>query len=313
MRLQKFDYQIKDNKKGTIIGLFVVTLLLIAGVIIYRTFASYKVTETYNIVKGKVGSFSVNAKLNYVVTNANSNDNFTEMPSKYLYQFDKNNSSCEDNAEIVYNESENKITLNNSIGKDCTIALVYDPIANKTLKKLGDYTISTGIPYGENGTKKSGWYEMNDNYGISYYYYAATDEDSLYFNINDNLFTGSGLKHLQKDKFGERKITIPPKNSINAFNKIVSSLVDDVIMPLVGVIIGGIHFEGIKITVGNASIMVGSFIQNIVDFLIVALTIFIVVKIFNKLSKKKEEKKEEPKKPDDIKLLEEIRDLLKDK
>ena len=99
----------------------------------------------------------------------------------------------------------------------------------------------------------------------------------------------------------------------NAFNKIVSSLVDDVIMPLVGVIIGGIHFEGIKITVGNASIMVGSFIQNIVDFLIVALTIFIVVKIFNKLSKKKEEeKKEEPKKTDDIKLLEEIRDLLKE-
>ena len=97
----------------------------------------------------------------------------------------------------------------------------------------------------------------------------------------------------------------------NAFKKIVSSLVDDVIMPLVGVIIGGIHFEGIKITVGNASIMVGSFIQNIVDFLIVALTICIVVKIFNKLSKKKEEKKEEPKKPDDIKLLEEIRDLLK--
>ena len=95
----------------------------------------------------------------------------------------------------------------------------------------------------------------------------------------------------------------------NAFNKIVSSLVDDVIMPLVGVIIGLIQFEGIKITVGNASIMVGSFIQNIVDFLIIALTIFIVVKLFNKLSKKKEE----PKKPDDIKLLEEIRDLLKDK
>ena len=100
----------------------------------------------------------------------------------------------------------------------------------------------------------------------------------------------------------------------NAFNKIVSSLVNDIIMPLVGVIIGGIHFEGIKITVGSASIMVGSFIQNIVDFLIVAFTIFVIVKIFNKLSKKKEEqKKEEPKKPDDIKLLEEIRDLLKDK
>ena len=79
----------------------------------------------------------------------------------------------------------------------------------------------------------------------------------------------------------------------NAFNKIVSSLVNDIIMPLVGVIIGGIHFEGIKITVGSASIMVGSFIQNIVDFLIVAFTIFVIVKIFNKLSKKKEEQKKE--------------------
>ncbi len=218
MRLQKFDYQIKDNKKGTIIGLFVVILLLIAGVIIYRTFASYKVTETYNIVKGKVGSFSVNAKLNYVVTNANSNDTFTEMPSKYLYQFDKNNSSCEDNAEIVYNESENKITLNNSTGKDCTIALVYDPVANKTLKKLGDYTVSTGVPYGENGIKKSGWYEMNDNYGISYYYYAATDEDSLYFNINDNLF-----KIIRINGDGSIKAVSVGKSISTAFNNLADN------------------------------------------------------------------------------------------
>ena len=102
----------------------------------------------------------------------------------------------------------------------------------------------------------------------------------------------------------------------NAFNAIVTSLVNDVIMPLVGIIIGGINFSSIKITVGSADLMVGNFIQMVVNFLIVAFTIFVVVKSFNKLqqkAKKKEEKKEEekPKKPDDIVLLEEIRDLLK--
>lgn len=103
----------------------------------------------------------------------------------------------------------------------------------------------------------------------------------------------------------------------NAFNSIVSSLVNDIIMPLVGLIIGGIDFSNIKVTLGDANIMFGKFIQNIVDFLIVAFTIFIVVKAFNTLQEKakkkqaKEEKKEEVKKADDILLLEEIRDLLK--
>jgi len=100
-----------------------------------------------------------------------------------------------------------------------------------------------------------------------------------------------------------------------AFNKIVTSLVEDVIMPLVGIIIGGINFSELKATVGSADVMYGNFIQNIVNFLIVAFTIFVVIKAFNKISekaKKKEEKKEEaPKKADDILLLEEIRDLLK--
>ena len=100
----------------------------------------------------------------------------------------------------------------------------------------------------------------------------------------------------------------------NAFNAIVSSLVNDVIMPFVGLLIGGIDFSDIKVTLGDANIMFGKFIQNIVDFLIVAFTIFVVVKAFNKLqekAKKKEEKEEVAKKADDIILLEEIRDLLK--
>ena len=68
----------------------------------------------------------------------------------------------------------------------------------------------------------------------------------------------------------------------SAFSKIVSSLVDDVIMPLVGIIIGGLDFSALSITVKDSQIMYGSFIQNIVDFLIIAICIFTVVKIMNK-------------------------------
>lgn len=100
----------------------------------------------------------------------------------------------------------------------------------------------------------------------------------------------------------------------NAFNKIISSLVNDIIMPLIGVIIGGIDFTNIKLTIGSSTILFGSFIQNIVDFLIIALSIFMVIRILSKFSRKKEtikEVKEEVKKAEDILLLEEIRDLLK--
>ena len=102
----------------------------------------------------------------------------------------------------------------------------------------------------------------------------------------------------------------------NAFNKIISSLVSDIIMPLVGIIIGGINLTGIKVTIGSSTLMLGVFVQNVIDFLIIAFSIFLVVKIFNKLSHKKSKedtKAPESKKSDDILLLEEIRDLLKEK
>lgn len=103
-----------------------------------------------------------------------------------------------------------------------------------------------------------------------------------------------------------------------AFGKIVTSLVNDIIMPLIGVIIGGVKFSGLSVTIGESEIKYGSFIQSVIDFLIIALCIFMFVKILAKLSelrKKNEEEKaeEEPKKPDDIVLLEEIRDLLKNR
>ena len=98
-----------------------------------------------------------------------------------------------------------------------------------------------------------------------------------------------------------------------AFGKIVSSLVNDILMPIIGAIIGGIDFSDLSIKIGNAKIMYGMFIQNIIDFIIVALCVFIFVKIINKLHFKKKEEtvKEEPKKDEKTLLLEEIRDLLK--
>ena len=97
-----------------------------------------------------------------------------------------------------------------------------------------------------------------------------------------------------------------------AFGKIVTSLVNDIIMPLVGVIIGGHDFTGLTWTVKDAVINYGTFIQNIVDFLIVALCIFIVVKAMSKFKKKEEAAPEEPPKPsEEVLLLREIRDSLK--
>ena len=101
----------------------------------------------------------------------------------------------------------------------------------------------------------------------------------------------------------------------SAFGKIVSSLVDNIIMPIVGVIIGGHDFSNLTIKIGNAVISYGIFIQNVVDFLIIAFCIFTVIKMINKLShhKKEEEKvEEEVVLSDEVLLLQEIRDLLKD-
>lgn len=96
-----------------------------------------------------------------------------------------------------------------------------------------------------------------------------------------------------------------------AFGKIVASLVNDIIMPLVGIIIGGLNFTNLSVTVKDATISYGAFIQNIVDFLIIALCIFAVVKAMAKF-KKKEEAPAEPSKPsEEVLLLREIRDSLK--
>lgn len=98
----------------------------------------------------------------------------------------------------------------------------------------------------------------------------------------------------------------------SAFGKIVTSLVDNILMPLIGVITGGINFSsGLVLKVKDATINYGIFIQNIIDFLIVAFCIFVMIKGINKLVKKEEKKEEKAKKSEEVLLLEEIRDLLK--
>ncbi|AFJ63852.1 MULTISPECIES: large conductance mechanosensitive channel protein MscL [Bacillus] len=99
-----------------------------------------------------------------------------------------------------------------------------------------------------------------------------------------------------------------------AFGKIVTSLVEDIIMPLVGLLLGGLDFSGLAVTFGEAHIKYGSFIQTIVNFFIISFSIFIVIRTIGKLRRKKEaeEEAEEAEETDQqTELLTEIRDLLK--
>ena len=103
-----------------------------------------------------------------------------------------------------------------------------------------------------------------------------------------------------------------------AFGKIVSSLVSDIIMPPIGVLTGGVDFSSLAITLKTATedaaavtLNYGAFINNIIDFVIIAFSIFLVIRQVNKFNKKEEKKqKEKPKTPEDTIILREIRDSL---
>ena len=108
----------------------------------------------------------------------------------------------------------------------------------------------------------------------------------------------------------------------SAFSGIVTSLVNNVFTPFIGIIFGGVDFSGLSLSIGEEQILYGAFIQSIFDFLVTAICLFVIVKLvnnfndnvqkLNKKNKKEEEKIVEVKKSDDILLLEEIRDLLKE-
>ncbi len=99
-----------------------------------------------------------------------------------------------------------------------------------------------------------------------------------------------------------------------AFGAIVNSLVNDIFMPLVGMILGGTNISGWGFSVGSAYIRYGAFLQSIVNFVLIAFLLFLIVKSVNKMRKSKEVVEEEvPVKTDEVVLLEQIRDLLKNK
>ncbi|HJS36922.1 MAG TPA: large-conductance mechanosensitive channel protein MscL [Burkholderiales bacterium] len=96
-----------------------------------------------------------------------------------------------------------------------------------------------------------------------------------------------------------------------AFGKIVASLVEDIVMPLLGTLIGGVNFSGLALTIGSATIKYGKFVQTCFDFLIIAWAIFVAVKLINRLRREEPAPAAPAEPPRQEVLLGEIRDLLK--
>ena len=100
-----------------------------------------------------------------------------------------------------------------------------------------------------------------------------------------------------------------------AFGKIITSLVDDILMPVIGVATGGVDFSDLSVKIMDAEVKYGNFVQNIIDFLIVALCIFMMIKAMNKLTtkKKEEEAPAAPAGPTQEELLQQILDEMRKK
>jgi len=94
-----------------------------------------------------------------------------------------------------------------------------------------------------------------------------------------------------------------------AFGKIISALVDGILMPLIGLLLGGINIADKSFVVGQATVKWGLFLQSVIDFTIIAFSIFLVLKLINSFQKKQEAQPHKP--SDEVVLLTEIRDLLK--
>lgn len=124
-----------------------------------------------------------------------------------------------------------------------------------------------------------------------------------------------------KNEMGEFKKFISRGNVVDmavgviiggAFGKIVTSLVNDILVPLIGTVLGGLDFSNLSIKIKDSTIAYGSFIQSVIDFLIIAFCIFVMIKLFEKFKHEEKVEKSAPSKSDEVILLEEIRDLMKE-
>lgn len=99
-----------------------------------------------------------------------------------------------------------------------------------------------------------------------------------------------------------------------AFTAIVNSLVNDIFMPLLGIVIGGVDFSILKATILGVDVTYGNFLQQVITFFLIAFALFLIVKFINRLQRKKEvEEKAAPLPSKEEQLLTEIRDLLKER
>ena len=131
------------------------------------------------------------------------------------------------------------------------------------------------------------------------------------------------MKEKSKGFIGEFKEFIARANVMDmavgviiggAFSAITTSLINDIIMPLLGILTGSISFAELSVTIGGAVVTYGNFVQAILNFLIMAFVVFCLIKTINKFHRKKEEAPPAPPEPpNEEKLLTEIRDLLKEK
>ena len=95
-----------------------------------------------------------------------------------------------------------------------------------------------------------------------------------------------------------------------AFGKIVASIVEDLVMPAIGSLMGGLNFSDLAVRVGSATLKYGKFLQTCLDFFLIAVAVFLIVKLVNRIKREEEAPKAAPRQEV---LLEEIRDLLKDR
>lgn len=96
-----------------------------------------------------------------------------------------------------------------------------------------------------------------------------------------------------------------------AFSKIIDSVVTDIVMPLLGIVIGGLDFTTLSFGIGNANVMYGNFLQAVFNLLVVAAALFVMIKAINRMKKEKPADSAPAAIPQDVALLTEIRDLLK--